>query len=243
MLERHRTSDGGLVSTVNTRLRPVAISPAGDRFVGFSPDTPRLGSLVLANLDDGRAFAVIDEEASVLHEAFFSTDCQKIVFVADYETCKIMKSPDLREAVARLEQLAIDPALAAAAEDLLDYRERFAANYENEARKLKEAGLPGARDKFEQALKAWEGLSTNFPNLAKYKESLAAGYEYLAADDGERQTSFGPLPPARHLERAIEIRKQLVRDFPSEPRYKSELEKSEELLSRLQASEGPALNE
>jgi hypothetical protein len=194
---------------------------------------------VLADLDTGRTLEVIHDGAFILDEACFSSDENRVLFIMSDEECGIMKSPDLAEVDRRLRQTAINPELAAAATDLLDYREKLARSYESQAKRLNDVGLSGTDDQLKNALAVWEGLHADFPRLAKYGEVLAGIYESRTANleeqgneaeatsDDQAAEEFDWGLAREQLAKAVAIRKKLAADFPDVENYKTDLATSQ----------------
>lgn len=72
VLECFDTRTGASVSRVKSPIAPSAISPTGDRFIGFLPDSETYGSSVLGSLPDGETIHVLNEGSHVLSRCFFS---------------------------------------------------------------------------------------------------------------------------------------------------------------------------
>jgi WD40 repeat protein len=249
-LGKYRVADGSVVSEIKTPVLPVAISPSERRFVGFYADAPRVGSLVLGDLKSAKVVEHVADDAFILDNACFSSDEDKIVYTHADE-CGIMKTPELAEAEKRLERSAINPELATASADLLEYRERLAQSFQNDAEKAKNSNSSHAGELFKQALTVSEGLYSDFPTQRKYGEIVAALHDSIAVQDEQNGMINGIISQGsnagssvrlvdwsstrQHLESALVVRKKLSADFPNVAEYKSAAEKSQKRLDDFNA--------
>jgi serine/threonine protein kinase/WD40 repeat protein len=106
LLRSYRVSDGQLVSEIRTSVAPKAISPVGTRFLGFLPNgaTGKLGSMVLADLEDGHVLEVLNHAAHVLDAGYCSDDSGAFVYAIDRSDAEVLRSVGIDEAVQILEQ-------------------------------------------------------------------------------------------------------------------------------------------
>jgi Protein kinase domain len=240
-ISRYRIEDGALESEVKTTVIPVEISPSQRRFVGLYADAPRVGSLVLGDLANAKILERIADNAYIVDRACFSQEEDKIMYTRGIDSCSIMKSPELGEAEKRLELSAIDPRLAAASTDLLDYRERLARTYEGDSESSRSSHSGDVDTLLEKALAVWQGLYADFPT-GKYGEALANCHEAIATLEeqfGARSSiatigqtvRFTDWSPARsHLESALAVRKKLAAEFPDVTSYASSVKKTQKTL-------------
>ena len=106
LLRSYRVSDGQLVSEIRTAVAPKAIPPVGTRFLGFLPNgaTGTLGSMVLADLEDGHVLEVLNHAAHVLDAGYCSDDAGAFVYAIDRSDAEVLRSVGIDEAVQILEQ-------------------------------------------------------------------------------------------------------------------------------------------
>jgi serine/threonine protein kinase/WD40 repeat protein len=106
LLRSYRVSDGQLVSEIRTAVAPKAIAPVGTRFLGFLPNgaTGTVGSMVLADLQDGHVLEVLNHAAHVLDAGYCSDDAGAFVYAIDRTDAEVLRSVGIDEAVQILEQ-------------------------------------------------------------------------------------------------------------------------------------------
>ncbi|HEY2828339.1 MAG TPA: WD40 repeat domain-containing protein, partial [Pirellulales bacterium] len=106
LLRSYRVSDGQLVSEIRTAVAPKAIPPVGTKFLGFLPNgtTGTLGSMVLADLEDGHVLEVLNHAAHVLDAGYCSDDAGAFVYTIDRSDAEVVRSVGIDEAVHILEQ-------------------------------------------------------------------------------------------------------------------------------------------
>jgi len=111
LLRSYRVSDGQLVSEIRTTIAPKAILPFGTRFLGFLPNgtTGKLGSMVLADLEDGHVLEVLNQAAHVLDAGYCTDDAGAFVYAIDRSDAEVARSVSIDEAVQILERTS--PAL------------------------------------------------------------------------------------------------------------------------------------
>jgi WD40 repeat protein/ribosomal protein S27E len=180
-LKQYRVSDGALLAEIHTAVSPIAISPNGNRFIGFVADTETVGSMVLADLSNGHTLEVINPAANIINRAFFSNDGKSFAYVVNREKCAATKGLDIDEATNWLEQPAIDPHLASASSDLHDYRERLVqmlVPYIPGDKESKEFGA--TRESAQKAQDVIISLLAEAPDDPRYREMLALNCERLA---------------------------------------------------------------
>ena len=110
ILQVFSAKDGSLVGEVKSGVSPVAVSPLGDRYVGFIQDKnqPTSGSMVLASLSDGQAVLVLNRLGHILNSARFSPDGRSIAFARNQDSIALLKSFTPQEAehmLARIEPM------------------------------------------------------------------------------------------------------------------------------------------
>jgi WD40 repeat protein len=180
-LAQYRTIEGKLLREVDSPVAPVSISPTGDRFLGFVPDALPLGSIVLADLTDGRSLDVLNPAVHILNHGDFSPDGRTFAFVMGRNTCRVLKSLDVPEANAWLEHQALDAALAATSTDFLDYRMKLATQYRDEAAELaKNDDRAAALSAYRKALSTIQLLAGSFPRHPDLSKMLADTYDEMA---------------------------------------------------------------
>jgi WD40 repeat protein len=185
-MRRYRLKDCALLGEVATRILPVAISPIGDRYLGFQADTATIGELVLADLNDGRKLEVVNPVTHIVNDASFSPDGLAFVFAASRSTCTAMKTLELAEALHWLKLPAIDPKLAAASSDFLDYRRKLAESHIAAGQAILSdssvdaVGHAAARDEFQKAHVLIQTLVDDFPDSVEYHSLLVASFKRLA---------------------------------------------------------------
>jgi hypothetical protein len=226
VLRKYRVNDGKLLSEIKTQLAPVAVGPDDDLCVGFITDSERAGRMVLAHLHDGQTLEVLNPDAFLLNNAAFASDGNTVAFNSDSDVCKIMKSPDLADSVRRLEHAALDPALAAASADLIDYREQLASRQELSAVQLESRSLASALTAYASALRIREQLAEDFPRIDKLQEAVGDSLENLAnkTPQDEAEDAY------QLLTRLAAIRKRLAEAHPDD---KSLGDKSKRALALL----------
>ena len=110
VMECFDIASGKSLSRISSKISPLAISPRGDRFVGFLPDASKgtsvNGSTVLGNLADGQTVLVLTEGAHVLNRDYFSESGDGIAYVTGRESASMARSITVEQAVQQLEQLA-----------------------------------------------------------------------------------------------------------------------------------------
>ena len=106
LLRSYRVRDGQLVSEIRTAVVPKAIPPVGTRFLGFLPNgtTGKVGSMVLADLEDGHVLEVLNPAAHVLDAGYCSDDAGAFVYTIDRSDAGVLRSLGIDEAVQILEQ-------------------------------------------------------------------------------------------------------------------------------------------
>jgi serine/threonine protein kinase/WD40 repeat protein len=106
LLRSYRVSDGQLVSEIRTALAPKAIPPVGTRFLGFLPNgaTGTLGSMVVADLEDGHVLEVLNQAAHVLDAGYCTNDASAFVYAIDRSDAEVARSIGIDEAVQILEK-------------------------------------------------------------------------------------------------------------------------------------------
>jgi len=106
LLRSYRVSDGQLVSEIRTTIAPKAILPFGTRFLGFLPNgtTGKLGSMVLADLEDGHVLEVLNQAAHVLDAGYCTDDAGAFVYAIDRSDAEVARSVGIDEAVQILEK-------------------------------------------------------------------------------------------------------------------------------------------
>jgi tetratricopeptide (TPR) repeat protein len=192
-----------------------ALRRVGDiqRFVGENPAAEESYRLAVA-----RAKELVDESTddpdSIAELAAACIEQGQLLSATD-RTDTVMEQ--LRQATERLAALvARFPAAA-------DYRAGLARAHDSLANVLKQVGdRTAAEAQYKQALDIQTKLADEFPAVAKYRADLAnmhtdAG-RWLYQGWGEKETG--------HLERACELMRGLVRDFPTDPRYRERLASS-----------------
>ncbi len=106
LLRSYRVRDGQLQSEIRTAVAPKAISPVGTRFLGFLPNgaTGTLGSMVVADLEDGHVLEVLNHAAHVLDAGYCTDDAGAFVYAIDRSDAEVVRSVGIDEAVQILEQ-------------------------------------------------------------------------------------------------------------------------------------------
>ena len=106
LLRSYRVSDGQLASEIRTAIAPKAIPPFGTRFLGFLPNgtTGKLGSMVLADLEDGHVLEVLNQAAHVLDAGYCTDDAGAFVYAIDRSHAEVARSVGIDEAVEILEK-------------------------------------------------------------------------------------------------------------------------------------------
>jgi serine/threonine protein kinase/WD40 repeat protein len=106
LLRSYRVSDGQLVSEIRTAIAPKAIPPFGTRFLGFLPNgtTGKLGSMVLADLEDGHVLEVLNQAAHVLDAGYCTNDAGAFVYAIDRTDAEMVRSVGIDEAIQILQQ-------------------------------------------------------------------------------------------------------------------------------------------
>jgi WD40 repeat protein len=108
VLECFDLASGKSVSKVNSKIAPLAISPSGDRFVGFLPANNTKGnvngSCVLGSLSNGQTILVLNEGAHVLNRAYFSPTGNVVAFMKSRDSAGMARSLTIDEAARQLEQ-------------------------------------------------------------------------------------------------------------------------------------------
>lgn len=106
VLRSYRVRNGELVSEIRTAVAPKAIPPVGTRFLGFLPNgaTGTLGSMVVADLEDGHVLEVLNQAAHVLDAGYCTDDAGAFVYAINRSDAEIARSVGIDEAVQILEQ-------------------------------------------------------------------------------------------------------------------------------------------
>ncbi len=94
---------GKLVLDIKTQLVPLAISPVGDRFIGFIADANTVGSAVLADLNSGEPIQVLNAESHILTVARYSPDGAALLLGMRRYGCRVFRSVTPEKAAALLE--------------------------------------------------------------------------------------------------------------------------------------------
>jgi hypothetical protein len=111
LLRSYRVKDGQLVSEIRTAVSPKAIPPVGTRFLGFLPNgaTGTLGSMVVADLEDGHVLEVLNQAAHVLDAGYCTDDASAFVYAIDRSDAEVARSVGIDEAVQILERTSATP--------------------------------------------------------------------------------------------------------------------------------------
>ncbi|HVT29442.1 MAG TPA: protein kinase [Lacipirellulaceae bacterium] len=106
VLRSYRVKDGERVSEIHTAVAPKAIPPVGTRFLGFLSNgaTGTLGSMVVADLEDGHVLEVLNRAAHVLDAGYCTNDAGAFVYAIDRTDAEVARSVSIDEAVQILEQ-------------------------------------------------------------------------------------------------------------------------------------------
>jgi WD40 repeat protein len=104
-LECFDVSSGASVSKIKTPISPLAISPRGDRFLGFLPDSDTHGSIVLGSLPAAETILVLNEGAHVLNRAYFSASGDAIACTISRDYAALGRSLSVKHATQLLNQL------------------------------------------------------------------------------------------------------------------------------------------
>jgi WD40 repeat protein len=108
-IESFDLASGKSLAKLASKLSPLAISPRGDRFVGFLPDNNEQGSVnettVLGSLSDGQTVLVLTDGAHILNRAYFSESGGAVAFMKARGSARLARSLTLEEAGRQLELL------------------------------------------------------------------------------------------------------------------------------------------
>jgi WD40 repeat protein len=106
VLRSYRVKNGELVSEIPTAVAPKAIPPVGTRFLGFLSNgaTGTLGSMVVADLEDGHVLEVLNRAAHVLDAGYCTNDAGAFVYAIDRSDAEVARSVGIDEAVQILEK-------------------------------------------------------------------------------------------------------------------------------------------
>jgi WD40 repeat protein len=180
IVRQYRVRDGTLLTEFNSPAAPIAVSPMGNRYLGFVPDAPTVGSLVLADLRTGRILETINPNSHVNNASFFSPDGKSFASVVDRDVCRVMTTLDTNEASLLLGRAAVDPILAASG-DLVSYRETMATNILAQAKTAAQRGdRSAALEAVRKSIGILHSLYAENETVGKYATLLAASYEYRA---------------------------------------------------------------
>jgi hypothetical protein len=101
-LSTYDIASGRMLSSVESRLLPLAYPSRGNRFLAFQPDTSGTGgSIVLADTTDAHVAAVLNRAGNTFTPAFFSDSGDQLALVRDRWNAEVVRSlhPDELSAV------------------------------------------------------------------------------------------------------------------------------------------------
>jgi serine/threonine protein kinase/tetratricopeptide (TPR) repeat protein len=105
-LECFDVPSGKSESKIASKIAPVAISPQGDRFVGFLPDNVTNGSTVLGSLSDGQTLQVLNSGAHILNASAFDPSGGCISVCKARDTVEFFRALSLEQASQQLDRLS-----------------------------------------------------------------------------------------------------------------------------------------
>jgi tetratricopeptide (TPR) repeat protein len=168
------------VAKIRSKISPLAISPRGDRFVGFLPDSNKAnnvnGSTVLGSLADGQTVLVLTEGAHILNRDYFSESGDGIAFVTARISASMARSITLEQAAKQLEQLT--PFVQRNAPDALvrEFAESGPAALNGMAWQLATSPDPESRNGSNAVAFAEKAVALTHRNSANFIDTLAAAY-------------------------------------------------------------------
>ena len=91
---------------MKTPIAPIAIPSTGTRFLGFDFDSNRgtQGSLVLADLENGRSLQVLNPACSISIVGYIGPDARTFLFEKNRDSAVVMRDMQIDDAVRALEK-------------------------------------------------------------------------------------------------------------------------------------------
>ena len=111
VIHAYQVSDGRPAPEIKTPIAPIAIPSVGSRFLGFDFDSNRgtQGSLVLADLENGRSLQVLNPASSINIVGYISPDARTFLFEKNRDSAVVMRDMQIDDAVRALEKTTLPP--------------------------------------------------------------------------------------------------------------------------------------